>query len=665
MWSFSANAPTRNAGPVVSPTGAIIVVTDYGTVYRLDSNAGVLSNYPIQLGQQITGSPASITNPASDYFVVGYGNTLTAFTSANASSIWSVKTQTPGELYRGSVSTDGINIFMASTNKKVYCYVAETGVLNWVYTISSSQTAPFTPYAISKNIGITLANDSNIIILSNTTVRSAASDIIISIPGIQIASPPVISTDPQGGLWAHVITSTGVLYGFGGLFPTPTYDGYQYVWSNVLADTIPASYQVPIIDSAGYIYASSVYGSVNQYYAYYTGGATHIKNTSLIINGTETVINPPIQVSLTPLIMSQNTIYIIGRDISDTSPKYGTNYVYTLSGPVVDTNIRVPTLVFAQQRRGLPTGVVWSSVASSDDGRKLAICGENALYTSINYGIFWTQRIPEDGYYLWKCIASSSDGMKLVAITIFRFLYISSDGGVSWEFVGRPFTSFYEITSIVSSSNGMNLAVTGYAGSPGLFGFVQPYDRRVYTSSDGGRNWEFFTEGLPDKDSGATFDSIASSSDGIKLAICDSTNGTIYTSSDTGVSWTRVGLNLPVSTWTSITSSTNGTNLAICSRAGLIYTSLDTGVNWIQAITGLPVGTEWVSIASSADGLKLAVCGKDGTIYTSLDRGSIWTKQTNGVPVGVAWKSIASSYSGTNLALVSDNGIVCTGYQVL
>ena len=107
------------------------------------------------------------------------------------------------------------------------------------------------------------------------------------------------------------------------------------------------------------------------------------------------------------------------------------------------------------------------------------------------------------------------------------------------------------------------------------------------------------------------------------------TNGTgaTYTSAQT----LSMGLNnvtlyakwdvLTARAWTSITSSADGTKLAGGSWNRNIYTSADSGVTW----TGRDDDRYWISIASSTDGSKLAAVVQNGQIYTSTDSGVAWT----------------------------------------
>jgi len=114
-------------------------------------------------------------------------------------SVWSGTTQGPGELFRTSVVTDGINVFAGTTNGRIYCYVAKQRKLNWVYTAPTATLPPFTPYVSAFSVGVTVPNDSNIFILSNTTVRTQAYDIKVTLSGLKIASPTIVSTDPRVG----------------------------------------------------------------------------------------------------------------------------------------------------------------------------------------------------------------------------------------------------------------------------------------------------------------------------------------------------------------------------------------------------------------------------------------------------------------------------------
>ena len=101
--------------------------------------------------------------------------------------------------------------------------------------------------------------------------------------------------------------------------------------------------------------------------------------------------------------------------------------------------------------------------------------------------------------------------------------------------------------------------------------------------------------------------------------------------------------------WQSVASSSDGTHLVAVVNGGQIYTSADSGVTWTaQAAAGI----DWQSVASSSDGTHLvAVAMFNGQIYTSADSGATWTAQAT----SQAWYSVASSSDGTHI-VAADSG---------
>merc|ERR1712159_151808 len=110
--------------------------------------------------------------------------------------------------------------------------------------------------------------------------------------------------------------------------------------------------------------------------------------------------------------------------------------------------------------------------------------------------------------------------------------------------------------------------------------------------------------------------------------------------------------------WRSITSSSDGTKLAAVVDNGHIWTSTNSGATWTEN-TSTGSAKDWRSITSSSDGTKLAAVVVAGNIWTSTNSGATWTENT---PTGSAkdWYSITSSSDGTKLAAVVDNGHIWT-----
>jgi hypothetical protein len=147
--------------------------------------------------------------------------------------------------------------------------------------------------------------------------------------------------------------------------------------------------------------------------------------------------------------------------------------------------------------------------------------------------------------------------------------------------------------------------------------------------------------------------SVASSTDGSKLVAAAYYDG-IYTSTNSGVSWTKQAVTDEFG-WISVASSADGMKLvAVAEDTTDVYTSTDGGVNW--TIQAGPTEFGWASVTSSADGNKLAAVTGQEVVYTSSDSGATWTPQAGSG--SHFWWAIASSADGSVLAAVVSAGHV-------
>ena len=293
----------------------------------------------------------------------------------------------------------------------------------------------------------------------------------------------------------------------------------------------------------------------------------------------------------------------------------------------------------------------WQSLASSSDGTRLVAGSVGGhIYTSIDSGATWTQRVnglPSGSSTNWRSLVSSSDGVKLFAINDRNAVYMSPDGGANWSL--RFLSSF--VAAIASSSDGQNIVAVEDGGS-------------IYISSDQGIRWMQVSNSavpLP-----SNWLSVASSSNGSRL-VAGNYAGGLYTSSDSGVTW--VQQTLPTGAhWFSLASSGNGERLMAITYngiAGSLYISSDYGSSWVQSINGLPNNAHWISVTSSDDGLNLALVADGGGVYASADGGHTWTMQSLGLPVTASWKSIASNSTGTQLIAATSSGGLYIGAPVI
>lgn len=282
----------------------------------------------------------------------------------------------------------------------------------------------------------------------------------------------------------------------------------------------------------------------------------------------------------------------------------------------------------------------WRCITSSSDGTKLAAGADNDyIYTSTDSGLTWTARTNLGTAYYYS-ITASDDFTKLAATTVYgditftSYVITSSDSGVTW--IQQPNSNIGIIwDQITSSSDCVKLAATQNGGY-------------IYTSNDSGVNW---TQQL---NSGARFWSdITSSSDGSKLAATVLENDFIYISNDFGVNWIPGDIR---SGWQGITSSSDGTKLAAVSgyqTPGYVYTSSDSGMTWTQQTS---IGQQfWIEIASSSDGNKLATYYYNGIIYTGVSQA---TQEPTGYTInGVDLSAIFAPYTSGTQAIT-------TGYKI-
>lgn len=231
----------------------------------------------------------------------------------------------------------------------------------------------------------------------------------------------------------------------------------------------------------------------------------------------------------------------------------------------------------------------------------------------------------------WDSIASSADGSKLVALSG-NGIFTSSNYGVTWVGPAQNTLSIAWQT-VASSADGSKL-VAAVAYGP------------IYTSTDSGATW------TAQNVTNLGWFSVASSSDGSKLAAAP-INGQMYTSTDSGITW--VAQNSGFHNFISVASSSDGSKLVAGTDGGEIFTSADSGATWnSQPITNSNIAIP--SVASSADGTKLVAAvgnpsfsGGPGLIYTSADSGATWTSRAS----SQAWASVASSADGTKLVAVA------------
>jgi hypothetical protein len=300
----------------------------------------------------------------------------------------------------------------------------------------------------------------------------------------------------------------------------------------------------------------------------------------------------------------------------------------------------------------------WTSVASSADGTKLVATSDwELIYTSTNSGTTWTPTSAPSNS--WSAVASSADGTKLVAVASPGAVYTSSDSGGTWAPTSAPSNRWHSVASSSGGDRLVAVAARGFLGNTNYDG-----DGLIYTSSDSGTTWTQIS--APSN----YWTSVASSADGAKLVAVagpdpfwngpnwgDLGDGFIYTSGNSGVTWSPTGA--PSNFWTSVASSADGVKLVAAAHwSSEIYTSSNSGATWTP--TSAP-SNYWTSVASSSDGDKLVAVGSGPYpnwlyIYISMNSGATWTAADTPATFG-DWSAVASSADGSNIVAVGHNAI--------
>ncbi|MCX6926003.1 MAG: sialidase family protein, partial [Verrucomicrobia bacterium] len=234
----------------------------------------------------------------------------------------------------------------------------------------------------------------------------------------------------------------------------------------------------------------------------------------------------------------------------------------------------------------------WTSVASSGDGAKLVAVTTwyDRICTSGDSGVTWQQTSAPNLW--WSSVASSADGTQLVAASglvndQLGLIYRSSNSGTTWERTTAPSNDW---SCVASSADGTQLAAAAWWYGP------------ICISSNSGASW------IQTSAPANNWNSISSSADGTKLVAAaafagNTSDGSIYISSNSGATWVRT--TAPSNIWVSVSSSADGTQLVAAAAVqdgtswgtgdGMIYTSADSGATWTP--TAAP-SNNWVSVSS-------------------------------------------------------------------
>ena len=306
------------------------------------------------------------------------------------------------------------------------------------------------------------------------------------------------------------------------------------------------------------------------------------------------------------------------------------------------------------------TNMYWTWVASSTSGQYLAATASavpasaGGIWISGDFGTTWAQSNapPNPGGGGWTRIASNAAGDKMIAAVYGGLIYRSTNYGLDWSSLNTGTGNAYW-DGLASDNTGQYLVAIEH-----LVG--------IFNSNDSGLSW-FHTE-----TASLNWSCITSDNTGQKLAAGAKDESQLYASSNgqagATVTWTpQNGSEVTSVAFWCMTCDSTGTYLAAApgtvNKTGYIWTSNNSGTSWSHCTTS--GSQKWTSITSSSDGANLAATtsagiyiSTTGTNVPAAPGAAIWSLSNN---LNINWTSVASDSAGTNLVAVTNgNGIYST-----
>jgi photosystem II stability/assembly factor-like uncharacterized protein len=208
--------------------------------------------------------------------------------------------------------------------------------------------------------------------------------------------------------------------------------------------------------------------------------------------------------------------------------------------------------------------------------------------------------------------------------------YRSTDGGNTWQVLGRGLPPVFHISALaLSPAYGQDRTV--YAGG----NYLVP---RIFVSTDGGKSWQASGQGLPEFSSGVDAIALSPGYAMDRTAYAWLKNRGLYRSTDGGASWEQVFEEEGWSVQSLVLSphlSTDGM-LFVGALFGQLHQSLDGGFTWQDLSVGLPAGTVWVralAVSPNYEEDQTLFAGLDLGVVKSTDGGRTWWPVNAGLPL--------------------------------
>jgi photosystem II stability/assembly factor-like uncharacterized protein len=189
-------------------------------------------------------------------------------------------------------------------------------------------------------------------------------------------------------------------------------------------------------------------------------------------------------------------------------------------------------------------------------------------------------------------------------------IYFSSNHGNTWNVL-----NYSDDTSINASIyNSIESFPTGSVSMSYTGQHITIATESIYVSDNYGETWTNVFDDFSD----FNWKSVSISSDG-QYQTAVETNGDIYRSDDSGVTWNPVTYDngLIDKQWNAVSISARGDFQIAIEYGGTVYSSSNHGITWKKSTDNNVQNKNWVDVAISADGQYQTMVEYGGGIYTS------------------------------------------------
>jgi photosystem II stability/assembly factor-like uncharacterized protein len=246
----------------------------------------------------------------------------------------------------------------------------------------------------------------------------------------------------------------------------------------------------------------------------------------------------------------------------------------------------------------------------------IVVSTDTGIYRTTNNGTTWTSQAGPSSAALNRSPIASN---YIYAMSGGQ-TYLSTDGGVTWQYKGYAGTY---LANIVADPLTPTTAYAYY------------YNSGFYVTTNGGASWTVSNTGLPS--SAIIYDMVAASDGSLYVYVYQYG---IYKSTNQGASWVAVNTGLPSFIYTGtpfgssahvLTVSPSNPFVLYFAVNGTVYRTTNGGGSWAPTTGFLPNGAQYVAASLQNPSVVYATSGTYPFAYLSTDGGTTWNSIQTGL----------------------------------